>query len=125
MAWGVVATAVVIGHAAFVLFVLLGGVAVARWRRVAWVHVPAVLWAVAIEWRGAVCPLTPLEHGLRRLAGETGYAGDFLQQYLLSALYPSGLMRETQVVLGAVALAVNMVVYWWVWRRAQTGRTVG
>ncbi len=125
MVWGILASVVVVVHVAFVLFVVLGGLVVARWGRVGWAHVPAIVWAVAIEWRGAVCPLTPLENRLRQLAGASGYSEDFLQRYVLSALYPAGLTRESQVALGVAVVAVNAVVYWWVWRRAQTRRTVG
>ena len=109
MVWGILASVVVVVHAAFVLFVVLGGLVVARWGRVGWAHVPAVVWAVAIEWRRAVCPLTPLENRLRQLAGASGYSEDFLQRYVLSALYPAGLTRESQVALGVAVVAVNAV----------------
>lgn len=38
--------------------------------RLIWIHVPAVLWGVAIEFIGFVCPLTPLEGWLREQGGE-------------------------------------------------------
>lgn len=36
---------VVAVHAAFVVFVVFGGLLVAHWPRLAWVHVPAAAWA--------------------------------------------------------------------------------
>ncbi len=114
---GLLADIVVVAHMAFVIFVVVGGLAV-YWRPwVLWVHIPAVLWGVSIEWAGAVCPLTLVENWLRNQAGEAGYAGDFIQQYLLPTLYPADLTREIQIVLGAAALGINIGVYFSLWRR--------
>lgn len=121
--YAVLADVVVVVHAGFALFVVLGGLSVARWPRVAWVHAPAVVWAVGVEWRGAICPLTPLENWLRTRAGEVRYSGDFIQEYVWSVLYPAALTREVQFALGGAALGVNIAVYWWLWRR-KASRTV-
>lgn len=118
MHWfGLLADVVVVAHMGFVLFVVVGGLAV-YWRPwILWMHVPAVLWGVGIEWAGAVCPLTLVENWLRNQAGEDGYAGDFIQRYILPTLYPAGLTRDIQIMLGAVALTINIAVYFWLWRR--------
>jgi hypothetical protein len=102
---------VLVLHAAFVLFVVLGGVAALRWPRVAWLHLPAALWGVLIECCGWVCPLTPLENWLRRVAGQAGYEGGFIEHYVVRWLYPPGLDRRYQVLLGLAVLLVNGVVY--------------
>jgi hypothetical protein len=114
---------VLLVHAFFVAFVVLGGLAVLRWPRIAWVHLPVVAWGAGIEFMGAVCPLTPLENHWRRLAGEQGYGGGFVEHYLLAALYPDGLTRGMQVALGLVVLAVNAAIYGYIWRRKKTSRT--
>ena len=105
------ATCVVLLHVGFVTFVLFGGVLVLRWARTAYVHLAAVGWAIYVEWSGAICPLTPLENSLRAAAGLEAYAGDFVATYVFPVLYPEGLTRRIQIVLGAVVLAVNAVVY--------------
>ena len=105
------ADAIVALHFAFVLFVVLGGVLVLRWPRLVWLHVPAVIWGALIEFTGWICPLTPLENRLRRASGETGYQGDFIAHYILPVLYPNGLTRNDQLMLGCVALALNAVIY--------------
>lgn len=109
-------------HVAFLLFVVFGGLAVLRWRRVAWLHVPCVLWGAWVELAGWVCPLTPLENRFRRLAGEAGYPGGFLEHYVVPLLYPPGLTRGMQVALGVAALALNVGVYVVVWRRGRRAR---
>ena len=110
---------VLVAHLAFVAFVTAGGLLVLRWRRLAWVHVPVALWGIAIACVGFVCPLTPLENRLRRLGGEAGYEGAFIEHYVTALLYPAGLTREAQLALGMLALAINVVVYW---RVARGGR---
>jgi hypothetical protein len=98
-------------HAAFVAFVVLGGLAVLRRPWIAWLHLPAAAWGAAIEFGGWICPLTPLENRLRAAAGEAGYAGDFVGHWLQQLIYPPGLTRGWQVALGAGVLVVNAAVY--------------
>ena len=90
---------VVVVHFLFVLFVVLGGLLVLRWPRVAYFHVPAAVWGAAIELGGWICPLTPLENSLRQQAGGTGYSGGFIEHYILPVLYPSALTRDIQLPL--------------------------
>ena len=117
MIWSVLADVALVGHAGFLLFVVLGGLLSLRWRRAWWVHVPCVVWGVWIEFSGWVCPVTDLENEWRRRGGEAGYPGGFIEHYVTAALYPDGLTRGTQVVLGLATLALNLLVYWAVWRR--------
>lgn len=124
MIYRVLADAVLLLHLCFVLFVMLGGFAVLHAPRLAWVHVPVVLWGSAIEFFGWICPLTPLENWLRETGGEAGYPGDFVGRYLLPLIYPAGLTRGVQLVLGVLVVAVNGAVYFVLWRRARR-RSIG
>ncbi len=98
-------------HLGFVLFVLLGGLLVLRWRRLAPVHLACAAYGVAIEIGGWVCPLTPLENALRRRAGAAGYTGGFVEHYLLPVLYPSPFPRWMPWVLATLIVAVNTALY--------------
>ena len=111
------ADAVVVVHLLFAGFVVLGGLLALRWPRAAFVHLPAAVWGALVEFMGWICPLTPLEVGLRQAAGGEGYRGGFVDHYLLPLLYPDALTRETQLVIGACVIAVNVVVYAAVIRR--------
>jgi hypothetical protein len=111
MVYRILADCVVLVHAAFVTFVVLGGLLAWRWRWVALGHVPCAVWGIAIEYGGWICPLTPLENALRERAGLEGYHGGFVEHYVIPALYPPGLTRPTQAVLGTLVLAVNLVAY--------------
>jgi hypothetical protein len=115
--YGLLADLTVLLHAAFILFAVFGGLLALRWTKVAWVHVPAVLWAAFVEFSGGICPLTPLENHYRELAGENGYAHGFIEHYVLPAIYPAGLTRNIQLWLGLGVLAVNLVCYSLIIRR--------
>jgi len=109
-------------HAAFILFVVLGGVLV-LWRRViAWFHLPCAFWGMLIEFKGWICPLTYLENDLRRAAGNSAYDGGFIGHYLVPLVYPPGLTTETQILLGLLVLVINVVVYTLVLRKMWTRR---
>jgi len=111
MPYRLLADLIVVVHFAFLLFVVTGGAFALRWPRLAWVHVPAAVWGTLIEFSGWVCPLTPLEVALRHRGGEAAYTGGFIAHYVMSVLYPDGLTRGIQVVLGMLVLALNGVVY--------------
>lgn len=115
MLYQIFADLVVILHLAFVAFVLFGGLLALRWRRVAWLHLPAVAWGATVEFGGWICPLTPLETWLRMQGGESGYSSDFIEHYLLPLLYPIGLTRGMQFWFGTAVLVVNVAIYGWLW----------
>jgi hypothetical protein len=115
------ANAVVVVHALFILFVVFGGFLAWRWRWVAAIHVPCAVWVVLLEFRGWICPLTPLENALRTRAGQAGYSGGFVEHYLLPAIYPSGLTPRVQMALGMFVLVVNVLVYAVLLRRLTRG----
>ena len=111
MPFGLLADLVVVVHLAFVLLVVFGGLLVLRWPRLALIQLPAAVWGVVIEWAGWICPLTPLENSLRARSGAAGYGGGFVEHYLLRVLYPAGLTRDVQIVLGLTVLLVNAIAY--------------
>jgi len=116
----ILADAVVIVHLLFVAFVVAGGFLLARWPRLAWLHLPAAAWGAFIEFSGGICPLTPLENHLRVIGGGSVYGGDFIERILLPILYPGYLTLPIQQVLGGVVVGVNLVAYalaFRVWRR--------
>jgi hypothetical protein len=105
------ADALVAFHLGFVIFVCLGGLLVLRWRRMAWVHLPAAVWGAVVEWTQTICPLTPLENRLRRLGGRAGYSGGFIEHHITRVLYPEGLSQPIQIALGVFVVLLNVTVY--------------
>ncbi len=121
MPYRLLAELVVVVHFAFVVFVVLGGLLVLRWRWVAWLHLPAAIWGAMIEFGGWICPLTPLENWLQFQGGDAGYEGGFIQHYIVPVLYPAGLTREMQVGLGVAVVLINVAVYWRLFSRRGQG----
>jgi len=113
MLYRLAADALLVAHLLFILFVLLGGLLLLRWRILALVHLPAMAWGAATEFFSLPCPLTGWENALRRAAGESGYDGSFIEHYLLPLIYPAGLTPGIQVWLGTLVLLVNALVYLW------------
>jgi len=111
------ADAVLALHLGFILFVCLGAWLALRWRWIPWLQLPAAAWGVYVEASGAICPLTSVENAFRIRAGKVAYDGDCIGHYLTATLYPDGLTRDTQWVLGALVLAVNISAYFCLWRR--------
>jgi uncharacterized protein DUF2784 len=122
MAYRLLADCIVVLHGLFVLFVILGSL-LGYWRRsVLWWHLPAAIWGAALELFGWVCPLTPLEQLFRQRAGQEGYSGGFVDHYLTSLIYPSGLTQHIQQTLGVLVIAVNVACYAALWRSGRLRR---
>lgn len=119
------ADAVLVLHLGFILFVVLGGFLVLRRPRLAWLHAPVFLWGAAIEFGGWICPLTPLEKWLRELGGEGAYAGGFVEHYVTALIYPEGLTRNIQLLIGAGVLAINAAIYLRLWQRRRARGQAG
>lgn len=88
---------ILVTHALFVAFVVLGLVAVLlggywrwswvrnRWFRVT--HLLAIGIVIAETWLGLVCPLTEWENRLREAAGGSAYTSSFIQHWLHEILF--------------------------------------
>ena len=117
MRYALFADAIAFIHSLFVLFVMFGSLLVLRWPRATWLHLPALVWGLIVEFSGAICPLTPLESRFRLLGNESGYSEDFLSHWLLTVLYPESLTRGLQTALGVLLLLLNLSLYGWIWRK--------
>jgi hypothetical protein len=111
------ADGVLVVHALFVAFVVLGQllIVVGLWRGWAWVrnfrfrvaHLAAIGVVVLQAWLGILCPLTILENALRRRAGDVGYAGSFIQHWLHRLIfYDAATWVFTAVYTAFAALVV-------------------
>ena len=111
MIFHIAADLVVLLHFLFICFVVAGGLLALKWPRVLFLHLPAALWGMLIEFYGWICPLTPLEQYFRIRAGSAGYSVGFIEHYLLPVIYPTGLTREIQIILGFAVVLINLVIY--------------
>lgn len=116
------ADALLVFHLAFILFAVFGAALVVWRRRLAWLHLPALAWAVFIVASHGICPLTPLENEWRARAGQAGYEGGFIDHYIAPLIYPPGLTPGMQTALAIALAAWNVFLYGWAilrWRRSR------
>lgn len=112
MLYRLLADAVVVFHALFIVFTVLGGFLALRWPKLAFLHIPAAAWGVIVQVMvGGQCPLTPLEGHFRRRGGESGYGESFIDHYLTSLIYVDDPPGWLHPVLGVVVLTINATVY--------------
>ncbi len=116
MLYQVAAELVLTLHLGFIGFMITGGVAVRWWPRIAWLHGPMFVWGSVVNLTHWVCPLTPLENHLRQLAGESGYPGTFIEQYIAPVVYPAGMTGDLALATGLSLLVWNVAVYAWAFR---------
>ncbi len=93
----IIADLLLVLHAAFVAFVVLGLVLVVcggfrgwAWIRNPWFrfgHVAAIGVVTVQAWLGRICPLTIWEMSLRERAADTTYGGTFMAHWLHELLY--------------------------------------
>ena len=122
MTYRLLADLLLLLHLLFICFVLFGGFLCLKQVRWAWVHLPATLWGVWIEWSGRICPLTPMENRFRILASGQGYESGFIEHYLLPVIYPGNLTVPVQIALGGVVIIMNLVVYYIVIARRRNAK---
>ena len=116
MTYRVLAEIVLALHFCFVIFVAIGGLLVLRRRWIAWLHLPAVIWGILIEFFWWACPLTTLENWLRQSGGEAGYATGFIDYYLSAVLY-APLSPQIRIALGLLLVGFNLFIYLHLLRR--------
>jgi len=115
------ADAVLILHAALVLFVI-GGLAlivIGNLRKWHWVnslwfrlaHLATIVFVATQAWLGIDCPLTTLEQWLRRQANTGTYQGSFIEHWLQALLFweASPWVFTAAYTLFALAVAAS----WW------------
>ena len=122
MIYRALADLVLVLHLAFIVFVLAGGLLALCWRWAPVVHLPAALWGVLVQVSGRLCPLTPLENALRGAAGEAGYAGGFIEHYLVPTIYPVALSPQVGLLLASLVVLANALAYSMVWWRYRSVR---
>ncbi len=119
MIYSFLADLLLLFHLVFILYVIAGALLIFKWAKTLWIHLPSCFWGMTVEFTGWICPLTPLEIQLRILAGEEGYTGSFIEQYLIPIIYPKGLNREVQMLLGSIVLIVNLSLYTLILRKKE------
>ena len=117
MIYSILADIVLFLHFCFVLFVMFGGLLILYRRWIMWLHLPALAWGILVEFLRLMCPLTTLEKYLAELSGESVYAGDFIQHYISSIIYPN-VTPQIILTLGVLLIVFNLFIYSYILRQS-------
>ena len=98
-------------HFAFIVFVIFGALILFVSKKIAFIHVPSVIYGAYTELSHSICPLTYLENWFLRKAGMKSYPSSFIEQYLIPIVYPNNLTVELQFYLGFLLIFTNIVIY--------------
>ena len=107
----VAANLTLIVHFFFIIFVVFGALLFLVSTKIIYVHVPALIWGIYIEFTHSVCPLTYLENWFLHKANLTEYSEGFIQNYLIPIVYPANLTNDLQIYLGITLIIVNIIIY--------------
>jgi len=108
-------------HLSFILFVIFGAILILKFKKIIYVHVPAVAWGAYIELSHSICPLTHLENYFLKKAGKEQYSVDFIENYIFKIIYPPALNYEIQTYLGVILIFVNLLIYYYIVKKIRTG----
>lgn len=130
--WDLLADGVLVLHALFVAFVVVGQllILIGLLRKWSWVrgfrfrlaHLGAIGIVVLQAWAGIPCPLTILESLLRERAGGDAYPGSFLAWWLHRLIFfdaPLWVFTLVYSLFGALVVAT------WYWGRPRPPRRDG
>ncbi|RZO91604.1 MAG: DUF2784 domain-containing protein [alpha proteobacterium HIMB114] len=115
------ATLALLLHFSFILFVIFGAIFILKFKKIIYVHIPAVAWGAYIELSHSICPLTHLENFFLKKAGKDQYSVDFIENYIFKIIYPPALNYEIQTYLGVILIFVNLLIYYYIVKKIRTG----
>ena len=115
------ATLALILHFSFILFVIFGAILILKFKKIIYLHIPAVAWGAYIELSHSICPLTHLENFFLKKAGKDQYSVDFIENYIFKIIYPPALNYEIQTYLGVILIFVNLLIYYYIVKKIRTG----
>ena len=111
MYYGLGANLTLTVHFAFIVFVIFGALLLFTSKKIAFIHIPSVIYGAYIELSHSICPLTYLENWFLRKASMKNYSNSFIEQYLIPIVYPNNLTVELQFYLGFLLILTNIIIY--------------
>ena len=98
-------------HLVFIVFVIFGSLLLFASKKIAFLHIPSVIYVAYIELSHSICPLTYLENWFLKQADLKSYSSTFIEHYLIPTVYPDNLTAELQFYLGFLLILTNIVIY--------------
>lgn len=114
---------ILVTHALFVAFVILGLVAILAGKHWGWgwvrnwwfriIHLLAIGFILAESWLGLICPLTEWENRSREAAGGSAYSSSFIQYWLHEILFydfPTWVFTAAYTAFGIIVIIAWFLV---------------
>ena len=98
-------------HLTFIFFVVFGALLFFIKAKIIFIHIPAFIWGSYIELTHSICPLTYLENWFLHKSNLTTYSEGFIQNYLVSIVYPTNLTEDLRIYLGITLIIINIIFY--------------
>jgi len=111
MYYGLGANLTLAMHFAFIVFVIFGALILFVSIKIAFIHIPSVIYGIYVEFSHSTCPLTYLENWFLKKANMKSYPSSFIEQYLIPIVYPNNLTAELQFYLGLLLIIINIIIY--------------
>ncbi|WP_216695138.1 DUF2784 domain-containing protein [Dietzia psychralcaliphila] len=105
MGYRLIADAAMVLHAAFLVYLVVGGFLAWRWRWAFWPHLSTAAYGLGIATVGWDCPLTHVENWGRASAGQEMLpSSGFIDHYLTGVIYPAEHLFTAQLAVAATVL---------------------
>jgi hypothetical protein len=98
-------------HAAFIVFLISGGVACLRWPRLVPYHLVAVVGMAAVNLTGSDCPFTVVQKHFLERSGRMPYDGGFVEHYLVEPVWSGGITAGVRAVIITCWVLPTVVAY--------------
>jgi|SRR5215468_11756907 len=104
------AVAVLVLHALFIAWVVLGALLTRSHPLLRWLHIASLIWGILTELLPWPCPLTLVENWLEAKAGVEPYQGGFLIHSLDRLVYPD-ISATVLTTVGVLVCGLNLGFY--------------
>ena len=86
MYYGLGANLTLAMHFAFIVFVIFGALILFVSIKIAFIHIPSVIYGAYTELSHSICPLTYLENWFLKQADLKSYSSTFIEHYLIPTI---------------------------------------
>jgi hypothetical protein len=119
MVYRILLELIVSAHFAFMIFIVFGAALALVWRRVIFLHFPALAYGLLNQLFGIICPLSYFEIWLREQSLASGYATGLIEPVLVNLIYPPEWNLTFGFFAAVLLLLFNVSIYAVVFRRWQ------
>ncbi len=108
--FGFLADLTILIHFLWILFLIFGSLLGIFYKRIKYVHILGLIFAVFLQIFDFTCPLTYLEIYFRKMAGREYYTQSFISYYLEKLIYIN-ISPEIIFILTLIMITIHFIIY--------------